>query len=435
MSTEGRSAQLPPTIKLSPASQGAITGLSAAYSMRAACRRLLAQDWLEGPLPWPVLGHPDAAVADGQNRRTYLGDTLGATLYGSDDQWSCLRFHLQPTSSSVHIGPLTLVGTELLILPALTSETAFQRTIVIQHWGVETVGTIQDGVDALRRTLGISHRGPAEPITNPQSSVALQQLFPDDSSRYGRRPYIILQAVGEPTPADLLAMATLTPTATRPPSPDELDMAQRDALRPSLDWQLLVRRDGAAFVGRPGGEAFAPFLTQYVRSIYLDVMLASLTCARLNSLVAAKATALMVADTPAELSAVSAVDRDATLVRSAFAVGRTLHSPHATLVAKAIAEQLNLIADVAQTSENVSDLVRYATLLEDGRNAQQSARTNAALGFLAVVGLPISSALAVWQGIDATPAGLGIALPAGCLLSLALIAAFPGLRRSIREIL
>lgn len=83
---------------------------------------------------------------------------------------------------------------------------------------------------------------------------------------------------------------------------------------------------------------------------------------------------------------------------------------------------------------------RLLELREDVREtigeleAQSAASRNAALGVLAVLGFPFSSALAIWAGIeDRTIEGLGAALFSASGASLLLTMIVPGLRSIAAE--
>jgi len=91
---------------------------------------------------------------------------------------------------------------------------------------------------------------------------------------------------------------------------------------------------------------------------------------------------------------------------------------------------------------NVKDLpARISQLKVDAEEAVSSASeranedTSAALGVLTVVGLPISTALAVWGALGATLTGLLVAAATSVAASLVLVFAVPGLRRIGKRII
>ncbi|WP_306321589.1 MULTISPECIES: hypothetical protein [unclassified Streptomyces] len=344
------------------------------------------RDWSPGPLP-AVLAD---AAADRDWRLTYFEPRVGASLFGTDERPA--RWHLRrpPTGPDPEIAAL-----ELLRVPEAAGLGSDRHGLAVLHVRLAT--------DPLAELTALADL--------ERQRTRFQGLLPDgvrieeDASRAwtvahatfaeGEPPQVMPDSYAEWRGRDqwLWLLASKTPLDRFAPDPEDTELFA-GRVRFSADWQALVLRDGAAFVGTspdPGGDdTFHATAAHHVHTLYLDVFL----LARLQFL-GANALAN-------ELSEVRARESDAArlmrLEKRLVELRHALWSTHITSHDKSnellerFQRQRRLDQLLSHTGSGLADTARF---VEAGR----SRRTSLALSLLSAVGLPFGmaySAAAVW---------------------------------------
>ncbi|MFG3055911.1 hypothetical protein ACGFZP_33860 [Kitasatospora sp. NPDC048239] len=383
-------------------------------------------DWAEGPLP---VADRDGGVVDRARRMTYFEPRVAESLYGSPERparWH-RRLTAAGTTGTAEPTPTGRVveGVELLCLPAVFGPGAERRGLAVLH-----VRLSADPLTDLAELADLTASGAAYTRELPEGVRIAAS---------GRRPWTLCHVTfadgtpPEPLPPPyagwgardqwLWLLASATPLSRFPPDPE--DTALFDGrVRFSADWQALVLRDGAAFLGTspdPGGDAvFHAGAAVLVRTIYLDTfLLGRLQVLGLNRLANS-------------LAGMTAQDADANrllaLEGRLIELRRALWSSHITTRAKAnellerFQEQHRLAHLLAATGSGLADAARYV-------DAARSRRSALALGLLSAVGLPFGVAYAagaLWG--DPAPATLLVCTLAALAAAALLFALLPPLR-------
>ncbi|MFE6056744.1 hypothetical protein ACFQ6N_38910 [Kitasatospora sp. NPDC056446] len=342
--------------------------------------------WTEGPLP-VALGD---GAADRARRMTYFEPRVAESLYGSPQRPARWHRALDPDGP----GP-AVEAVELLRLPAVLGPAAGHQGLAVLH-----VRLSPEPLTDLPYLADPSRGGALLAAALPPGARLPQP---------GRRPWTLCHvtfAAGSPPEAMpaayaawgardqwLWLLASATPLERFPPDPQD-DGLFAGRVRFSADWQALVLRDGAAFVGTspdPGGDAvFHAGAAALVRTIYLDTfLLGRLQVLGLNRL----------ANAVAGLHAHEADGhRLLSLERRAIELRRALWSSHITTRAKA-----NELLERFQEQHRLPDLLTATgTALADAARYVETARSRRgalALGLISAVGLPFGlaySAGALW---------------------------------------
>ena len=224
----------------------------------------------------------------------------------------------------------------------------------------------------------------------------------------------------------MLEVATLSPGVDRPPSMDEISDARSDIRHPSADWAVLVRRDGVVFQARSSSN-FAEALRIYVRTIYADVFaLARLQSQLLGTLSSRLANCAL--KSPINVGEVQVAAHDTAVFRAAYVWRNLSDSLTANRLMTDYQTQHDLDGSLRDLREDAASLAQTASL-RAATLAQRSAdRTNASLGILTAVGLPLGVAVAIWQGLGGGGQRLLIAIGAAVFLSAVALLVVPGLR-------
>lgn len=334
--------------------------------------------WTAGPVS---LALPGGAGADRTRRMTYFEPRVVESLYGTADR--PVRHHRVLT-----VGPDTDVEAVELLRPP--SATAPLGGLAVFH--VRLTGAPLEGVARLTDLGAGGHRYEA-------LLPAGVRLAPD-----GQRPLTIshvtfadgLPAAPMPAAYDgwgardqwLWLLASATPVERFPPDPEDLSLFA-GRVRFSADWQALVLRDGAAFLGTspdPGDDtAFHATAASLVRTIYLDAFLIGrLQTTGVNAL-ANTLAGLQVRETEAR--------RLLALEGRLIELRRALWSSHITPHGKAnellerFQEQHRLPQLLDRVGTGLADASRYV-------EAARARRNGLALGLLSAVGLPFGVAYA-----------------------------------------
>ncbi|MBV7700092.1 hypothetical protein KWI83_32175 [Streptomyces sp. TRM70350] len=342
----------------------------------------LPAEWAEGPLPALLA---DGSAADRDRRLTYFEPRVGASLFGTPARPA--RWHLRRPADA---DEPAVEAMELLRVPAAAGLPDRDAGLCVLH--------VRLGDDPLAELAALA--------ALPTDHARLAKLLPrgvrvaDGASRawtlahvtfpQGPPPTVMPAAYASWSTPDqwLWLLASRSPLERFAPDPEDTDLLA-GRVRFSADWQALVLRDGAAFVGLspdPGGEeTFHATAAHLVHTIYLDVfLLGRLQHLGANSL-ANTGSALTVRESDAK--------RLLRLEGRLIELRRALWSSHITSRGKAnellerFQEQHRLDQLLAHTGTGLAETARYV-------EAARSRRTSVALGLLSAVGLPFGVAYA-----------------------------------------
>lgn len=389
--------------------------------------------WAPGPLPvrW-ISGKNNllaAPTADRTTRLRYFEPRVAAALYDGHDHHG--RWH-HPGGGSIQ--GVDVIGTELLV-PV--------EQVAGPRWGLAVLHMEFDdaplaGLSAFTDISPESDRGLA-------LRSAVETFLPAGVTvrQSASRPFLVshltFQAVPltrtmpatydawQPSAQWLWLAASATPVDRFPPDPlDESLFAGR--VRFSADWQALVLRDGAAFVGLtpdPGdGGTFHPVARALVHSVYLDVFLLGLMqCRAMNDLANRVAVE---AQERLDHAVLAGLEERLAKLRGTLGSGRVTSGGHANELLQAFRRQHQL---AELTKQVVQDLTDAARLVE----AENGRRVSAALGLITVIGLPFglaytAAAASERTGLKWLLAWTGVA----ALCSLLLVAGIPPVRGLLR---
>ncbi|TDC73547.1 hypothetical protein E1283_18885 [Streptomyces hainanensis] len=373
-----------------------------------------APAWTVGPLPssalWPS-SSPQARVADDAARLRYFEPRIAQTLYGTASG-AAVRWHRVATTTWDGV---TVLAVEVLRAPAGSGA---NHGLAVLH--------LRLGGDPVAELAGLRD---LSGVNGPR----WQSVLPAGTgvAPGARRASTVCHVTFDgPTPAGMSAaydawpardqwlwqLASATTESVFPPDVEDASLLA-GRVRFSADWQALVLRDGASFVGTtpdPGGtDTFHAAAQTYVHSIYLDVLLLGrLQADALNAL------ANQIADVPLPrfgAGGLQAVEGRLIELRRAF--GRDVITAH---------DKGNEILDRYVTQHRVPEL--RARLVEDLTDsarfveAAAARSTNAALGLVAVLGLPFGlsyAAGALWgaNGVRGLLVWTGVAVALSLVLT------------------
>lgn len=377
----------------------------------------LPVEWAEGPLPALLT---DGSAADRDRRLTYFEPRVGESLFGAPGRPA--RWHVRRPADA---DEPAVEAMELLRVPEAAGLDDRSAGLAVLH--------VRLGDDPPAELAALAEL--------PTDRARSARLLPsgvrvaNSTTRAWTLTHVTFEQEQPPTvmPAAYAAwgardqwlwlLASRSPLERFAPDPEDTDLFA-GRVRFSADWQALVLRDGAAFVGTspdPGGDdTFHATAAHYVHTIYLDVfLLGRLQYLGANSL----------ANT---VSALSARESDANrllrLEGHLIELRRALWSSHITSRGKAnellerFQEQHRLDQLLSHTGVGLAETARYV-------EAARSRRTSVALGLLSAVGLPFGMAYAagalwgepgLWTLLATTVAAV--------LLTVALFVLLPPLR-------
>lgn len=365
--------------------------------------------WPKGPLP--IADH--GAAAEEAARRRLFTASAGRALY--DRRW-----HTRTDPALVQ-GPMRLDGMELLRTPSSRSP---EQALAVLHFTV-TGAPLLPLLRALGRRRGETApdplQGPFAPATLlagvadpevPAGPFALARPYtvafltpPADLSRVMRDP----GTAELPLAADLLlhALASRATPTDLPPAPESLPAVRAEVNRISADWSALVLRQGAAFLGhRPdtGPGDFYEYALGNARGTYLDALL--LGTAQRNHIDELTDDLSAVFGDAGLARRVTDLERRIAVFRSTYwRQHLSAHGP-ANHLLLAFHARYRLPERFAQILAEAAD---YARLAQN----QESQQIAGALGVLTVLGLPVSTALAILQVLgDTSATDLVVALAA-----------------------
>ncbi|MFD4610619.1 hypothetical protein [Streptomyces sp. NPDC058451] len=386
------------------------------FEVGLAAAEPLPEEWAEGPLPALLA---DGTAADRERRLTYFEPRVGTSLFG--DPGRPARWHLRRPPDA---DEPAVEAVELLRVPTAAGLDDRRAALAVLH--------VRLGDDPVAEL--------AELAALPTDHARLAKILPSgvEAAAGTARAWTLAHVTfeqGQPPPVMPTAYASwstrdqwLWLLSSRSPlehfAPDPEDTALfAGRVRFSADWQALVLRDGAAFVGTspdPGGEeTFHATAAHHVHTIYLDVFL----LARLQYL---GANALANA-----VSALTARESDASrLVRlegRLTDLRRALWSSHITSQGKGnellerFQEQLCLDQLLSHTAVGLADTARHV-------EAARSRRISVALGLLSSVGLPFGVAYAAGALWGSGPWTLLVTTAVAVLVTVVLFVLLPPLR-------
>lgn len=363
--------------------------------------------WPAGPLPWVLDGRP----ADTAARQGLFTPAAARALYER-------RWHRTVTVTE---GPLRLDGMEILRTPSARSP---ERALAVLHFTAPAAPLLP----LLRAVSGRRQSTDPDPLTGALAPAALLAGVADTGAPAApfalSRPYTVVfftpdarltaalrdPETGElPLCADRLlrALASRAAPADIPMAPEYLPGLPAQSHRITADWSTLVLRQGAAFLGhRPdtGSGDFFDHAAHNARGVYLDAIL--LGTAQRDHIDELTDDLSAVFRGPGLARRVAALEQRIALFRSTYwRQHLNAHGP-ANDVLLAFQSAYRLPGRFAQILAEAAD---YARLVQ----TQESQQIAGALGVLTILGLPLSTALAILQVLgDSSALHLVLALAA-----------------------
>ncbi|WP_234425889.1 hypothetical protein [Streptomyces kebangsaanensis] len=352
-------------------------------------------------------------TTDAETRRTYFTPAAARVLYGTPGK-PC-RWH---RFLDLRRGALHLQGIELL---RTTTERQPHQAFVVLHCAVEGPALLET-----LRAIGRRHGAGPDPLDGPLSPAALLDGI---AVPQAGAPYTIafvtpdvhhtpaLRRNGRlPKSADrwLWSLASRSTDTDFPVPLEEWPKQTAQALRLSADWSALVLRNGAAFLGHradSGDGDFFAFAESHCRTVYLDALL--LGTVQRDHIDELTDVLSGIFEGPRLTRRVSALERRIAAFRSTYwRQHLTAHGPANDLLT-AYQAQYRL---PERFNEVLAEAADYARLVQ----TQESQQIAAALGVLTILGLPLTTALAILplldlKGVVPLTLSLGAALSATAL--------------------
>lgn len=388
--------------------------------------------WVRGP--WPL--RVNATSATQAIRATYFHPRAAATLYGTDRMptrwWKTPEGHT--TFRGVEVIAVEYVWNAHVRGGGLRSTSAmFMIHVRVGSRVPETLSRLAfaggDSFDTDDEELRFLADGwcelPAECRAYRQRTTTVCYARLTDSTQPA--PYTMNIDVGARSQW-LYAVASATSPERFHPDPDE-PLAPETVL--SLSWRGMVLRDGAAFLGRSGPDAFLDGGTAaaLVQSVYVDaILLGRMQLDALNGLSEA------LADVNTEDSATASAELRSIQywlddVRNSLWWDRVTHHGPANEILSAFQAQhrtRDLLRDVV---DGLAERVRFHGMLQDEA-------TNRLINLIAVIGFPVGVGLAVAQivtsaGYLAGAASLLVSAVVAVVIGLSLHRRFATYRRAL----
>ncbi|WP_159012034.1 hypothetical protein [Streptomyces sp. NRRL F-5123] len=390
--------------------------------------------WEAQPLPLVTgVGSTDAAdvvLAGREVRLGYFEHRVAEALYGAAERpvrWS--------RQVSGRIGGTHVFAVEIVRMP---SEFGDGGGLAVLH--------IRFGTDPLAELVGLTDLSASE--HGSSNREAIEALLPVGThvAKGFRRCWTLVHLTRsegpwpEVMPAAYVAwgardqwlwlLASATSVARFPPDPEGHAESFRGRVRFSADWQALVLRDGAAFLGTtadPGDRgSFHRLARSHVHSIYLDAFLLGRLQAKALGDLAERVASIRAHRL--DPSAIAALERRLIDLRGVLGTDHVTVRGKGNELLAAYREQHRLTESRARVVDDLAVCTRFV-------EASTARAVNAALGIVTVLGVPFSlvyggTAVAVGSSTGAFLWATGISV----LLAGAALALIPPLRGMLRAL-
>lgn len=397
--------------------------------------------WDRGPLPLENMpGTPYEIRSDQAGRKRYVpGHQVPAILWGSSSEptrWHS-RVHATHALKTQRGASLTveIIGAELFLLYAGVSK---QGVAVVHGRCVDAAPSTLVGLvelSNLDRIHGQAVRALVEEAVAPASlprdvrRAQIMTLVQPDATGL---PEIAANLSGRWTAEDqwLWYVATCHLPGTITVGQEQVEALRAQTIAISDDWRCFSAVEGTAYIGRTPTVVDEQVLdTLRQRTFRFRTM-------EVDAYLLAEAQDLLITDIADELYQ----GRTHRALSAGIATAAGLQAFRNMYWGDRIAER-GLTNELFRARRVLKDIpTRLGELRRDVAEAvdeaaeRRSETTSAALGVLAVVGLPFSTTIAVWAAFEpVSGAGLGVALGLAVVIAVGLIALFPGLRSLVGQ--
>jgi hypothetical protein len=376
-----------------------VAGARQAVTVILPVRLVADPGWPEGPMPFEL----GERRTDAGTRERYFTPAAARVLYGAPER--ARRWH---RFVEVEDGPMRLHGMELL---RTGTDRDAERGLAVLHFMVEGPHLL-----GVLRAIGHRHTAGPDPLSGPLAPETLLGGVVDAVSPQApfalARPYTVAfmtPAEGDGVPDEWLwALASRSSPVDFPVRAEDLPGMLSDVVRISADWSALVLRHGAAYVGhRPdrGDGDFYDFAALHARTVYLDaLLLGTVQRDHINEL-ADDLSEVFEGDSGLARRVAALEERIARFRSTYWRQHLTAHGPaNELLVAYQALHRLPTRFEAI-----LAEAADYARLVQ----TQESQQISGALGVLAILGLPLGTALSILQVLgDQNPWHLLVALGA-----------------------
>ena len=349
-------------------------------------------DWKSGPYAWGTADRATTAA----HRSTYFSPRIARALYGLGRRHTAL--HPTPIGST----HATALACEVLQFTQSRGESnalfvvhvELPRDARLALSALHDLSRVSNKAHPLRDLIKDTTGGAAELSATLLRATTMTLLTPSTCSL---PPASWATQYEGWTAAErwLWLAASATSFERYPPAPAMLNFLSQESVWLSADWQSLVLRDGVAFIGRRADKGESdPFFNEaerYFRSIYLDALL-------LGSL--QRLSLHQIADNLADLEdpiehprRLADIERTSANFRNVYWWQHVTGHGIANDLLRAYQLQHRLPDLLAQVVSELSDYSRQA-------QTDAAERTNALLGILTILGLPLGTALGLDQALN-----------------------------------
>jgi hypothetical protein len=369
--------------------------------------------WEPGPLPVTEGG----IVASAELRRSYFNERAATALYGPG------RLHRLVDSEHV-LDRFDVVGLELLSVPSTGGR---RNALLAVHGEIHA-----DGLDLVETLARVAYLGSGA----SESRRFLDELLGGCGSVMAGLVRATTITLATPaagaleTPVESpaydawgaeLQWLWLLASATSPedylPAPEDRAELLGSIIRLSAGWQVLVLRDGAAYLGSGADMSAAYRLSSdgefHFRTIYLDALLVAQAQRLQLTRIADELAALT--DPMSDPAPLLRLERELTAFRNVYWWQHLGPQWHASRLLRAYQANHQTDELFKQVTDEIGDYSRKA-------HTAATQRTEALVGVLAVVGLPLGAALELVHGLGVhDPWWIAFALALAVLLIAAIL--------------
>jgi hypothetical protein len=377
--------------------------------------------WEPGPLPLMQ----DGVVASADLRRSYFNERSATALYGPGRMHRGVGLEHGRVRSC---DQFVVDGVELLGVPAGGGR---RNALLAVHGEV-----LADGLGFVETLARIGHLGTG---ASPSRSF-LDELLGGCGSVMSGLTQATTIALATPagaleTPIEspgydgwsadlqwLWMLASATPPGDYLPARQEQEELLDSLILLSASWQVLVLRDGAAFVGSgidmSSAYRLSPNAEFHFRTVYLDALLVAQAQRLQLTRIADELAAL--ADPMIDPGPLLRLERELTAFRNVYWWQHLGPQWHANKLLHAYQEKHGISELFEQVAEELGDYSRKA-------QTAATQRTEALVGVLAVVGLPLGAALELMHALDVRDhRWIALALALATLFIAAILLTGPG---------